>query len=89
MALSRANIARSKKTPALQAKAKLIEAKTKVVVLEIEASFLKEKQVLKMAANQLDLKKSLAQAREEERIYEEMKSEESTIAPVHTQSLPI
>ena len=59
------------------------------MVLEIEASFLKEKQVLKMAANHLELKKSLAQAREEERIYEEMKNEESTIAPFHTQSLPI
>ena len=38
-----------------------------------------------MAAEHLELKQSLAQAREEERIYEEMKSEES----VHTQSPPI
>ena len=38
-----------------------------------------------MAAEHLELKQSLAQAREEERIYEEMKSEEA----VHTQSPPI
>lgn len=66
-----------------------IEAKTKVVALEIEVLFLKEKQVLKMAAEQLALRQSLTQAREEERIYEEMKNEESTLAPVHTQILPI
>ena len=42
-----------------------------------------------MAAEHLELKQSLAQAREEERIYEEMKNEESTLAPVHTQSPPI
>ena len=73
----------------VSSKAKLIEAKTKVATLEIEVSFLKEKQALKMAAEQLELKQSLAQAREEERIYEEMKNEESTLAPVHTQSPPI
>ena len=67
----------------------MIEAKTKVAPLEIEISFLKEKQALKMAAEQLELKQSLAQAREEERIYEEMKNEESTLAPVRTQSPPI
>ena len=55
----------------VSSKAKLIEAKTKVATLEIEVSFLKEKQ-----AEQLELKQSLAQAREEERIYEEMKNEE-------------
>ena len=69
----------------ISSKAKLIEAKTKVAALEIEASFLKEKQALKMAAEHLELKQSLAQ----ERIYEEMKNEESTFAPVHTQSPPI
>ena len=73
----------------ISSKAKLIQAKTKVAALEIEASFLKEKQALKMAAEQLELKQSLVQAREEERIYEEMKNEESTLAPVHTQSPPI
>ena len=73
----------------ISSKAKLIEAKTKVAALEIEVSFLKEKQALKMAAEQLELKQSLAQAREEERIYEEMKNEESTLAPVHAQSTPI
>ena len=64
----------------ISSKAKFIEAKTKVAVLEIEASFLKEKQALKMAAEHLELKHSLAQAREEEGIYEEMKYEESTFA---------
>ena len=45
--------------------------------------------MLKMPAEQLALRQSLTQARKEERIYEEMKNEESTLAPVHTQSLPI
>ena len=48
-----------------------------VVALEIEASFQKEKQALKMAAKQLELKQSLAQTREE------MKNEESALTPVH------
>jgi len=69
----------------------LIKAKTRFAALEVEAAFLKEKQVLKMAEEQLELKKSLARAKEEERIYEQMNNEElvSTPTRVHTQKLPV
>ena len=60
----------------LSSKSKLIKAKTRVAALEVEAAFLKEKQALKMAEEQLELKKSLAKAKEEERIYEQMSNEE-------------
>ena len=50
----------------LSSKSKLIKAKTRVAALEVEAAFLKEKQALKMAEEQLELKKSLATAKEEE-----------------------
>ena len=72
-------------------KSKLIEAKTRVAALEVEAAFLKEKQALKMAEEQLELKKSLAKAKEEERIYEQMNNEElfSTPTCMQSQRLPI
>ena len=60
----------------LSSKSKLIKSKTRVAALEVEAAFLKEKQALKMAEEQLELKKSLAKAKEEERIYEQMSNEE-------------
>ena len=47
----------------LSSKSKLIKAKTRVADLEVEAAFLKEKQALKMAEGQLELKKSLAKQR--------------------------
>ena len=47
-------------------KSKLIEAETRAAALEVEAAFLKEKRALKMAEEQLELKKSLAKAKEEE-----------------------
>ena len=62
----------------LSSKSKLIKAKTRVADLEFEAAFLKEKQALKMAEEQLELKKSLAKAKEEERIYEQMNTYLST-----------
>ena len=75
----------------LSSNAKLIKAKTRVAALEVEAAFLKEKQALKMAEEQLELRKSLAKAKEEERIYEQMNSEEwvSTPTCLQTQKLPI
>ena len=78
----KSNPSKRSTSSSISSKAKLIEAKTKVAALKIEASFLKEKQALKMAAEHVELKQSLAQASEEERIYEEMKNEESTFAPV-------
>ena len=74
----------------LSSKSKLIKAKTRVAALEVEAAFLKEKQALKMAEEQLELKKSLAKAKEEERIYEQMNNEELVSIPtcLHTQKLP-
>ena len=53
-------------------KSKLIEAKTRVATLEVEAAFLKEKQAIKMAEEELELKKSIAKAKREEMIYEQM-----------------
>ena len=74
----------------LSSKSKLIKAKTRVAALEVEAAFLKEKQALKMAEQQLELKKCLAKAKEEERIYEQMSNEELVSIPtcLHTQKLP-
>lgn len=74
----------------LSSKSKLIKAKTRVAALEVEAAFLKEKQALRMAEEQLELKKSLAKAKEEERIYEQMSNEELVSIPtcLHTQKLP-
>ena len=74
----------------LSSKSKLIKAKTRVAAVEVEAAFLKEKQSLKMAEEQLELKKSLVKAKEEEKIYEEMNNEELVSTPtcLHTQKLP-
>ena len=70
---------------------KLIEAKTRVAALQVEVAFLKEMQALKIAEKQLEMMKSLAEAKGEERIYEQMNNEElfSTPTCVQTQRLPI
>ena len=75
---------RSKLSP-ISSKSKLIKAKTRV-----EAAFLKEKQALKMAEERLELKKSLAKAKEEERVYEQMSNEELVSIPtcLHKQKFP-
>ena len=57
---------------------RLIQARTKVASLKVRAAFLKEKQALKMASEELELKEKLAQAREEEKILEQLNGEEST-----------
>ena len=44
----------------LSSHSKLIKAKSKVAALEVEATFLKEKQALKMTEEQLELRKGLA-----------------------------
>ena len=70
---------------------KLIKAKTRVAALDVEAAFLKEKQALKMAEEQLELRKNLAKAKEEERIFEQMNNEELVSTPtcLQTQRFPI
>ena len=75
----------------LSSNSKLIKAKTRVVALEVEAAFLKEKQALKMAEEQLELRKNLAKAKEEERIFEQMNNEELVSTPtcLQTQRFPI
>jgi len=74
----------------LSPKSQLIKAKTGVAALKVEAAFLKEKQALKMAEEQLELKRSLAKAKEE-KIYEQMNNEQlfSTPACLQTKSLPL
>ena len=39
---------------------KLVEAKTKAATLEVKASFLKEKQALRMATEELELRQQIA-----------------------------
>ena len=75
----------------LSSHSKLIKAKSKVTALEVEAAFLKEKQALKMAEEQLELRKSLAKAKEEEKIFEQIKREELVSTPtcLQTQRPPI
>ena len=86
----KSNHSRRSNMSSLSSKSKLIKVKTRVAALEVEAAFLKEKQALKMAEEQLELKKSLAKAKEEERIYEQMSNEELVSIPtcLHTQKLP-
>jgi len=67
-------------------KSRLLEAKTKVASLEIKAAFLKEKQALKMAAEELQLKENLAQAKEEEKIFEQLNKEELSSTPISAPS---
>ena len=65
----------------LSSYSKLTKGKTRVAALEVEVVFLKEKQALKMAEEQLELRKSLAKAKEEERIFEQMNNEELVSTP--------
>jgi len=69
---------------------KLIKAKSKGAVLEVEAAFPKAKKALKMAEEQLQLRKSPAKAKEEERIFEQMNNEELVSTPtcLQTQKSP-
>lgn len=77
--------------PSISSKSKLVKAKTRFAALEVEAAFLKGKQALKMAEEQLELKTSLAKAKEEERNYEQMNNEELFYTPtcLQTQKLPM
>lgn len=48
-------------------KSKLIEAKAEAVALEVKTAFLKEKQALRMAAEELELQQQIAEAEAEEK----------------------
>ena len=52
-------------------RSQLIQAKAKTASLEAKAAFLKEKQALKMAAEELELRQMIAQAKAEENVYEQ------------------
>ena len=58
-------------------KLRLIEAKARAAALEVEARFLKEKQALRMASEELELRQKIAEAKAEERTYEEFNEEQN------------
>lgn len=62
---------------ATSARLRLIEAKAKAAALEVKASFLKEKQALKMATEELELRQQIAEARAEEKTYEKFEKEQN------------
>ena len=62
---------------ATSARLKLIEAKAKAAALEVKASFLKEKQALKMATEELELRQQIAEAKAEEKTYEKFEKEQN------------
>ena len=49
------------------AKLRLTEAKARAAALEVEARFLKKKQALRMATEELELRQKIAEAKAEER----------------------
>ena len=59
------------------ARLKLIEGKAKAAALEVKASFLKEKQALKMATEELELRQQIAEAKAEEKTYEKFEEEKN------------
>ena len=59
------------------AKLMLVEAKAKAAALEVKASFLKEKQALRMATEELELRQEIAEARAEEKTYEKFEEEQN------------
>jgi hypothetical protein len=69
----------------VSAKSRLIEARAKVAELEVESMYLKETQALKIASEELELKKVLAQARKAEQIYEQASNDD--ILPIPTSEL--
>ena len=53
------------------AKLKFIEAKAKAAKLKVRANFLKEKQALRMASEELELRREIVEAKAEEKTYEQ------------------
>ena len=59
------------------AKLRLIEAKARAAALEVEAKLLKEKQGLRMASEELELRQKIAEAKAKERNYGEFNEEKN------------
>jgi len=59
------------------AKLGLIEAKVKAAALEVDARFLKEKQALRIASEELELRQKIAEAKADIRTYEEFDEEQN------------
>ena len=64
-------------TSSSSSKSKLMEAKAKAAALEIKAAFLKERQALRMASEELELRQEIAQAKIEEKVYEQFEMEQN------------
>lgn len=60
----------------MSSKSQLLEAWAKIAELEVEAKFLKETQAIKMASEEVKLKKVLAQAKKTEQIDEQASNKE-------------
>ncbi|PFX16297.1 hypothetical protein AWC38_SpisGene19439 [Stylophora pistillata] len=58
-------------------KTKLMEAKAKAASLEIKAAFLKERQALRMATEELEFRQEITQAKVEEELYEQFEMEQN------------
>ena len=64
-------------TSSCSSKTKLMEAKAKAAALEVKAVFLKERQALRMATEELELRQEIAQAKVEETFYEQFELEQN------------
>jgi len=64
-------------TSSCSSKTKLMEAKAKAAVLEVKAVFLKERQALRMASEELELRQEIAQAKGEEKLHEQFEMEQN------------
>ena len=61
-------------------KLRLIEAKARATALEVEGRFLKEKQALRMASEELELRQKIAEAKAEERTLRSLMKNKTLIA---------
>ena len=58
-------------------KFKLVEGKAKAAALEVNESFLKQKPALRMAAEELENRQQIAEAKAEEKTYEKFEEEQN------------
>ena len=80
-----------------------MEAKARAAALEIKAAFLKERQALRMASEELELRQEIVQAKIEEKVYEQFEMEQNidgmndyletmkakyTSTPISSQAIP-
>ena len=57
-----------------------MEAKAKAAALEVKAVFLKERQALRMASEELELRQEIVKAKVEEKLYEQFEMEQTLMA---------